>query len=212
MRASCRLTQLRCWVAPSPEVSSPASGPAHFLRSRSSVRLRRGHTCPLFLQALHHFSLRAGLALRSLTLPQRCGPYSTETPQSLPGRQDTAVPAVGTDSVGINPPQTVPVHAPHQRRGKVPQFIGLCLFAGTVIPRITVRAALTPFGPSRPRPRRPSAQRTGAGLCRGLGASSLPALAPPKPVTPPAPDRLRGQPPLRSGSLVTGRLAGGSPH
>ena len=37
-------------------------------------------------------------------------------------------------------------------------------------------------GPSRPRPRRPSAQRTGTGLCRGLGACSLPDLAPPKPV------------------------------
>ena len=49
VRASCRLTQLRCWVAPSPEVSSPASGPAHFLRSRSSVSLRLGYTRPLFL-------------------------------------------------------------------------------------------------------------------------------------------------------------------
>ncbi len=49
LRASCRLTQLRCWVAPSPEVSSPASGPAHFLRSRSSVQLRCGHARPLFL-------------------------------------------------------------------------------------------------------------------------------------------------------------------
>ena len=49
VRASCRLRQLRCWVAPSPEVSSPASGPAHFLRSRSSVSLRLGHTRPLFL-------------------------------------------------------------------------------------------------------------------------------------------------------------------
>ena len=106
----------------------------------------------------------------------------------------------------------MPVHAPHQRRGQIPQFLGQCLFAFSVIPRSTVRAALTPFGPSRPRPRRPSAQRTGSGLCRGLGACSLPALAPPKPVTPPAPDRLRGQPPLRSGSLVTGRLTGGFPH
>ena len=30
------------------------------------------------------------------------------------------------------------------------------------------------------------------GLCRGLGARGLPALAPPKPATPTAPDRLRG--------------------
>ena len=59
-RASCRLTQLRCWVAPSPEVSCPASEPAHFLRSRSSVRLRRGYTWPLFLQALCLFRLVRG--------------------------------------------------------------------------------------------------------------------------------------------------------
>ena len=31
------------------------------------------------------------------------------------------------------------------------------------------------------------------GLCRGLGARGLPALAPPKPATHTAPDRLRGQ-------------------
>ena len=79
LRASCRLTQLRCWVAPSPEVSSPASGPAHFLRSRSSVRLRRGHTRPLFL----HTSAGVNPA------------------RSVPGSKDTAVPAVGADSVSL---------------------------------------------------------------------------------------------------------------
>ena len=60
MRASCRLTQLRCWVAPSPEVSCPASEPAHFLRSRSSVSLRLVYTWPLFLQALCLFRLVRG--------------------------------------------------------------------------------------------------------------------------------------------------------
>ena len=86
LRASCRLTQLRCWVAPSPEVSCPASEPAHFLRSRSSVRLRRGHPRPLFL----HTSAGASPA------------------RSVPGSRDTAVPAVGADSVGTSPPQTAP--------------------------------------------------------------------------------------------------------
>ena len=62
LRASCRLTQLRCWVAPSPEVSCPASEPAHFLRSRSSVSLRLGYTWPLFLQAFQHCRFRAVLA------------------------------------------------------------------------------------------------------------------------------------------------------
>ena len=147
VRASCRLTQLRCWVAPSPEVSSPASGPAHFLRSRSSVRLRRCHTRPLFL----HTSAGANPA------------------RSVLGSREAAVPAAGTDSVGINPPQTVPVHAPHQRRGQVPQFVEQYPFAKTVIPRITVCATLTPFGPSRPRRRRPSAspQRRSLPLLQG---------------------------------------------
>ena len=87
LRASCRLTQLRCWVAPSPEVSSPASGPAHFLRSRSSVRLRRGHTRPLFL----HTSAGVNPA------------------RSVPGSREAAVSAAGADSVGTSPPQTAPV-------------------------------------------------------------------------------------------------------
>ena len=86
VRASCRLTQLRCWVAPSPEVSSPASGPAHFLRSRSSVRLRRGHTRPLFL----HTS--AGVT------PVR----------SVPGVREAAVPAAGAACVRRSQPHPAP--------------------------------------------------------------------------------------------------------
>ena len=78
-RASCRLTQLRYWVAPSPEVSCPASEPAHFLRSRSSVSLRLGYTWPLFL----HTSAGVNPA------------------GSVPGVQEAAVPAAGADSVGI---------------------------------------------------------------------------------------------------------------
>jgi hypothetical protein len=86
VRASCRLTQLRCWVAPSPEVSSPASGPAHFLRSRSSVSLRLGHTRPLFL----HTSAGVNPA------------------RSVPGSREAARWAAGADSVGTSPPQTAP--------------------------------------------------------------------------------------------------------
>ena len=41
------------------------------------------------------FALRAVLAC----VPHRCGPSSAKTPQSLPGVQDTAVPAVGADIV-----------------------------------------------------------------------------------------------------------------
>ena len=103
LRASCRLTQLRCWVAPSPEVSCPASEPAHFLRSRSSVRLRRGHTRPLFL----HTSAGVNPA------------------RSVPGSREAAVPAAGADSVGTSPPQTAPVglcQAAYAAANIVPRF------------------------------------------------------------------------------------------
>ena len=56
------------------------------LRSRSSVRLRRGYTWALFLQT------SAGV-----------NPVG-----SLPGAQEAAVPAAGADSVGTSPPQTAP--------------------------------------------------------------------------------------------------------
>ena len=46
------------------------------------------------------FALRAVLAC----VPHRCGPSSAKTPQSLPGSQDTAVPAVGADKVRLNRP------------------------------------------------------------------------------------------------------------
>ena len=46
------------------------------------------------------FALRAVLAC----VPHRCGPSSAKTPQSLPGVQDTAVPAVGADKVRVNRP------------------------------------------------------------------------------------------------------------
>ena len=53
---------------------------------------------------------------------------ASKTSQSLPGVQDTAVPAVGADSVRINRPQTARL-LPLQRRCGVLLFDGLCLFA-----------------------------------------------------------------------------------
>ena len=86
LRASCRLTQLRCWVAPSPEVSCPASEPAHFLRSRSSVSLRLGHTRPLFL----HTSAGVNPA------------------RSVPGVREAVVPAAGAACVRQRQPHPAP--------------------------------------------------------------------------------------------------------
>ena len=86
VRASCRLRQLRCWVALSPEVSSPASGPAHFLRSRSSVSLRLGYTRPLFL----HTSAGASPA------------------RSVPGSREAARWAAGAACVRQSQPHPAP--------------------------------------------------------------------------------------------------------
>ena len=69
-------TATRSSAAGSLPLRKPAVGtspPARLLRSRSSVRLRRGYTCLLFL----HTSAGKNPA------------------GSVPGRQDTAVPAVG---------------------------------------------------------------------------------------------------------------------
>lgn len=55
------------------------------------------------------FALRAVLAC----VPHRCGPSSAKTPQSLPGVQDTAVPAVGADSVSHR--RSVRQHTPPPR-------------------------------------------------------------------------------------------------
>jgi len=181
VRASCRLTQLRCWVVPGRDSSSSAGSVRRVPSLHSSVRLRRGQTWPLFLQALRHFCSAGGPRVRSASLRSVLGKNAAK-PSGRPGhgrpgrwrRQCQSSQICSAAYAAAQnprcPPQTVPVYAPHKRRSQVPRFVGLCLFAFTVVPRSTVRAALTPFGPSRPRPRRPSAQRTGAGLCRRPGA------------------------------------------
>ena len=161
-RASCRLTQLRCWVAPSPEVSSPASGPAHFLRSRSSVRLRRGHTWPLFLQALRHFCSAGGPRVRTASLRSVLGENAAK-PSGRPGhgrpgrwrrqcQSSRLCSAAYAAAQNLRcPPQTARF-SPHQRRYVLHLFEGLCLFAKTVVPRIRASESLTPLG--RPGPGR----------------------------------------------------------
>ena len=86
VRASCRLRQLRCWVAPGRDSSSSAGSVRRVPSFRSSVRLRLGHTRPLFL----HTSAGVNPA------------------RSVPGSREAAVPAAGADSVGTSPPQTAP--------------------------------------------------------------------------------------------------------
>ena len=92
MQASCRLTQLRCWVVPGRDSSSSASSVRRVPSLHSSVSLRLVYTWPLFL----HTSAGVNPA------------------GSVPGVQEAARWAAGADSVGTSPPQTAPV-LPHQR-------------------------------------------------------------------------------------------------
>ena len=103
VRASCRLTQLRCWVAPGRDSSSSASSVRRVPSLRSSVSLRLGHPRPLFL----HTSAGVNPA------------------RSVPGSREAAVPAAGADSVGTSPPQTAPVglcQAAYAAANIVPRF------------------------------------------------------------------------------------------
>lgn len=219
MRASCRLTQLRCWVVPGRDSSSSASSVRRVPSLHSAVSLRLGYTWPLFLQALRHFCSAGGPRVRSASLRSVLGKNAAK-PSGRPGHgrpgrwhrqcQSSQICSVAYAAAQKPrcPPQTAQFH-PHQRRCVRLLFEGQCLFAKTVIPRSTVSAALTPLGRSGPG-RGGRLPTHVAGLCRGLGARGLPALAPPKPANPHTQDRLRGHAPLRSAPLVTGRLAGGS--
>ena len=160
-RASCRLTQLRCWVVPGRDSSSSASSVRRVPSLHSAVSLRLGYTWPLFL----HTSAGVNPA------------------GSVPGVQEAARWAAGADSVGTSPPQTAPV-LPHQR----------CWRHTSIRRSVPVREDRR-----TPRQRQCVAHRVGrsgpghggslpthsAGLCRGLGAKGLPALAPPKPAASP---------------------------
>ena len=92
---------LRSSAAGSLSLRKPAGGtspPARLLRSRSSVRLRRGYTCLLFL----HTSVGKNPA------------------GSVPGRQEAAVPAAGADIVSLVHSFAVPQTAKDCAGGSVP--------------------------------------------------------------------------------------------
>ena len=82
VRAVLRLTHLRCWVVPGRDSSSSAGSVRRVPSLHSAVRLRRVHTCLLFL----HTSAGKNPA------------------RSVPGRQDAALRSAGADKVRINRP------------------------------------------------------------------------------------------------------------
>ena len=219
VRASCRLTQLRCWVVPGRDSSSSASSVRRVPSLHSSVRLRRGQTWPLFLQALRHFCSAGGPRVRSASLRSVLGKNaakpSGQPGHGRPGRWRRHCPSSRLCSRGQAPstkpccqPKTARFR-PHQRRCLVLLFEGQCLFAKTVVPRIKAGASLTPLGrPGPGRVGRLPTLRAGLFRCSREPVVSLPRRS--RDRRPHTQDRLRGHAPLRFASLVTGRLAGDS--
>ena len=149
------------------------------------------------------FALRAVLAC----VPHRCGPSSAKTPQSLPGSQDTAVrirsrPLAQTVSVitalfsgiRLRPelalPATdcaVPPASTSWRPTPIRRAVPVRVHPDTPLDRQCVAHS---FGPSRPRPRRPSSHPSRRSLPLLQGARGLPSAAlqsPPPPHTRPPP-------------------------
>ena len=196
MRASCRLTQLRCWVAPGRDSSSSAGSVRRVPSLRSSVRLRRGQTWPLSLQALRHFSLRAVLADAAVRtqLKRRKAFRASRTRPSRPLAQTVSViPALfqGTSpfhktvlpatDCAVTPASVLLPGTPIRRS------VPVRVHPGTPLDRQSVAHSL---GPSRPRPRRPSFHPSRRSLPLLQGVCSLPSAAlqsPPPPHTRPPP-------------------------
>ena len=136
VRASCRLTQLRCWVVPGRDSSSSASSGRRVPSLHSKVELNLAAIPP---------HLRRGEPRR------KC---SGRPGHGRPGRWRRQCPSsrlcVRCFAPATNPccpPQTARF-CPHQRCSVLLLFEGLCLFAFALVPRSTVSAALTPLGRS----------------------------------------------------------------
>ena len=213
-----RLTQLRCWVVPGRDSSSSASSGRRVTSLHSSVRLRRGHTWPPFLQALRHFSLRAVLAdaVVRTQLKRHKAFRASRTRPSRPLAQTVSVIADLFGSIRRRPESALPATdcaVPHASTSLPPASIrrSVPVREDRCTPHQS-RCCAHSFGPSRPRPRRPSSHPSRQSLPLLQGACSLPSAAlqsPPLSASRPPP-RPRSTRFARSAPLVTGRLAGGS--
>lgn len=126
-------------------------------------------------------------------------PLRRQDTKSLPGAQGTAIPAVGAASVSQLPrwgpqlpatPCAVPYASASLRPASIRLAVPVSVEGCTPLDRQCCAHKVGRPGPG-PGGRLPNP--SAVGLCRGLGARGLPALAPPKPASPTAPDRLRGQ-------------------
>ena len=78
VRASCRLPQLRCWVAPSSKAVCQAKPATPLLLPPLLGKPSACSTWPLFLQALCHFCSAGGPRVRSASLRSVLGKNATE--------------------------------------------------------------------------------------------------------------------------------------
>ena len=121
------------------------------------------------------FTLRAVLAC----VPHRCGPSSAKTPQSLPGSQDTALPRCWRRQSPDKPAldcARLRSASTSWRCTTIRRSVPVRVYPGTPLDR---QFRAHSFGPSRPRPRRPSSHPS---------RRSLPLLqSPPPPNTRPPP-------------------------
>ena len=142
--------------------------------------------------------------------------------RSLPGAQDTAVPAVGADSVShrsraSRPSPLLPFHAASHRLRRCPRisdvgfvllFEGQCQFAKTVVPRINTGAALTRWAVPAQAPEAVCLPTTSVSSAVP-GSLASPFHGAPEPADPHAarpPPGPRSTRFARSAPLVTGRL------
>ena len=175
-------TATRSSAAGSLPLRKPAVGtnpPARLLRSRSSVRLRRGYTCLLFL----HTS--AGM----------------NPAGSVPGRQEAAVPAAGADIVSLVSRQAAAQAAKDCAGGSVPG-----LTAKSVLPPFQ-QWAVPAQAPEAVCP--PHKLSVFVGVWEPEVSQPLRRQSPPPPLSsrpPPGPRSSRFAPsaPLVTGKLVTG--------
>ncbi len=215
-RASCRLIQHSCGSARHQRSAVQTSWPAHLWHRSSKVKYNLAAIPPGLASLRLRTPYAAIVHVRSAPVSGGYGRLLASNLQSLPGVQDTAVPSVGAACVSQFPrwgpfclPHPARFHT-HQRRCLVLLFKSLCPFANTVIPRSTAFPRSLPWAVPAQAPESVCPPHG----CRSWSGSGSPRS--PSPCAAQAHHHLTLQTlsganaPLRSASLVTARLLGGS--
>ena len=197
VRESCRLMQHSCGAAWYPSPAVQRSWPAQLGHHSAKVSRERlvylwDAIPPGLVAPMGHKSFRA-----PRVRPRRAAGAACVSQHSPRGPLLPATPCAGSTLIpGLRPLTTsfVAASSPHQRRSpraSIPPSVPVSGEGHLPHQRQYLAHKMGPLGPG-PGGRLPTAQAVG--LCRGLGARGLPALVPPKPASPHAPDRLPAQP------------------